>query len=83
VKKYITCQELIAFLGDYIAGELPPAMQLEFERHLAVCSSCVAYIASYRETIRLARAAANAPQLRVEDAPEDLVRAILATVSLD
>jgi anti-sigma factor RsiW len=78
---YITCRELITFLGDYLAGELPAAQNHEFERHLAVCPSCRAYIASYQETIRMARAAMTAPELRVEDVPEDLVKAILATVS--
>ena len=78
MKPYITCEELIAFLGDYIAGELPPGKQEDFERHLAVCASCVAYIASYRETIRLAREAAGAPELRVADVPDELIAAILA-----
>ena len=78
MKPYITCEELIAFLGDYLAGELPSEKNAEFERHLAVCASCVAYIASYRETIRLARAAATAPELRVAEAPEELIAAILA-----
>ena len=75
----MTCKEILEFLGDYIAGELPPEQVALFERHLEICSSCRAYLASYRETIRLARAAATAPELRVEDVPEDLVKAILAS----
>jgi anti-sigma factor RsiW len=77
---YITCEELVTFLADYLAGELPPARTHEFERHLAVCDSCVQYIATYEESIRMAKAAMNAPELRVEDVPEDLVRAILSAV---
>jgi anti-sigma factor RsiW len=77
---YITCRELITFLGDYLAGELPPAKNKEFERHLAVCDSCVQYIATYQETIRMATAAMTATELRVEDVPEDLVTAILASI---
>lgn len=76
----ITCKELIAFLADYLEGELPPERNREFERHLAVCDSCVQYIATYEESIRMARAAMTAPELRVEDVPEDLVRAILSTL---
>ena len=77
---YITCRELITFLGDYLAGELPPEKNHEFQRHLAVCASCRAYIATYQETIRMARAAMTAPELRIEDVPEDLIKAILASV---
>jgi len=78
---YITCRELITFLGDYLAGELPPAKNHEFERHLAVCDSCVQYIATYQETIRMAKSAMTAPELRIEGVPEDLVKAILAVTA--
>ena len=61
-------------------GELPPARNHEFERHLSVCPSCVQYIATYQETILMARLAMIAPELRVSDVPEDLVQAILASI---
>ena len=77
---YITCQELITFLADYLDGELSPARNAEFERHLSVCDSCVQYIVTYREAIRMARSAVLAPELRVADLPEDLVTAILASI---
>lgn len=74
----IDCQELITFLAGYVDDALPADRRAEFERHLAVCVSCQAYLASYRETIRLARAAAIAPELRIEDVPDEMVSAILA-----
>ena len=77
---YITCRELITFLADYLGGELPPERNHEFERHLAVCASCRAYITTYQETIRMAKTAMTAPELRIEDVPEDLVKAILASI---
>jgi anti-sigma factor RsiW len=77
---YITCQELITFLADYLAGQLPPAKNAEFARHLALCVSCVQYIATYEQTIRMAKSAMTAPELRIEEVPEDLVTAILASV---
>ena len=77
---YITCREVITFLADYLAGELSPAQNHEFKRHLAVCPSCRAYIATYQETIRMARTAMIAPEMQVEDVPEDLIKAILASV---
>ena len=76
---YITCNELITFLGDYIAGELPPPRRTEFERHLSVCPSCVHYLDSYRETIRLAHGTAIAPS--VEDVPPELLAVLLSTVA--
>ena len=72
----MTCHEVIAFLGDYLAHELPPEKVSDFELHLSVCASCRAYIASYEETIRLARGAV----VEVADGPpEELVIAILLT----
>ena len=72
----MNCKELIEFLDDYVAGALAPASLVEFERHLAVCPSCRAYLATYRETITLARGAVEPPS--EEDLPPELVTAILA-----
>lgn len=72
-----TCRELIEFLDDYYAGELAAERVEGFEWHLARCVSCVAYVASYRETIRVAQ---YATAVEIEDIPPDLLTAILATV---
>lgn len=78
-RAFITCREVIDFLWAYLADELPPAKAREFERHLAACPSCVAYLATYRATVELGRGALTAgpenvpPELGVE-----LARAILA-----
>ena len=78
-EEYLTCEEVITFLLDYLTKELTPEEEREFERHLAICPSCVAYLRSYRESVRLGRAAVRdeaggkPPQLAAE-----LVRAILA-----
>jgi anti-sigma factor RsiW len=73
----IVCREVIAFLDDYVAGELAIERREQFDRHLALCDSCIAYLATYRETIRVARAASPA----IEDLPPDLITAILATIA--
>ncbi len=73
-----TCQELIDFLDDYLAGQLSAERTAAFERHLLVCVACVAYVNSYRETIRAAR---HATAIEIEDVPADLLTAILVTVS--
>ncbi len=78
VRPYITCRELITFLGDYLAGELPAEKVHEFERHLAVCASCRAYIATYEEAIRMARAGAEHEE--IPEAPEELIEAVLASL---
>lgn len=77
----VTCEVLIGFLLDYLEGELPAARRRAFEEHLAECDSCVAYLASYRETIRLARAAWEPARRAAEEIPPELARAILAARS--
>ena len=74
----IVCREVIAFLDDYVADALAAEHRREFDRHLVICVSCVAYLASYRETIRLAKAA-HPPE--IEDVPPDVIAAILATIT--
>ncbi len=74
---YITCRELIDFIADYLDDELTPGQKHEFERHLRVCPSCVAYLESYKETIRLGRMA-FAPSDEPAPVPEALVKAIKA-----
>lgn len=78
-----TCREMIEdFLAAYVADELEGDVLDRFERHLALCPSCVAYVESYRRTIDAAKeaiASAEAAEAKVvADPPEDLVRAILA-----
>ena len=73
----LTCQEMTDFLADYLDGSLALAERHVFDKHLADCPECAAYLRSYTETIRLAR------QSREDDAlpaavPDELVRAILA-----
>jgi anti-sigma factor RsiW len=74
---YPTCREVGTFLLAYLSGELPPAEHRGFERHLAVCPSCVAYLRTYRTTLTLSRAALGVAE-PAPDAPPELVRAVLA-----
>ncbi|HET8798829.1 MAG TPA: zf-HC2 domain-containing protein [Thermoanaerobaculia bacterium] len=74
------CEELISFLADYLDGLLPAETLASFEKHLEGCRSCRAYLATYRETILMARSATQSPRLDVSDAPEELIKAILAAV---
>jgi anti-sigma factor RsiW len=72
----LTCRELADFLADYFAGELGLDERSVFEKHLAECPDCAAYLRSYAETIRLARDAYTGDPVPA-DVPEELVRAIL------
>lgn len=71
----MSCEELIGFLADYLDGELPPATRRVFEAHLGECAACIEYLRTYRDTIRLGRAACEDDV--ADEAPEALVRAVL------
>jgi anti-sigma factor RsiW len=75
----MNCREFTEFLHDYLFENLPAAERDEFDRHLAECPWCVAYLDSYRKTLQLEQAAFSAPEGAAPpcDAPEELVRAIL------
>jgi predicted anti-sigma-YlaC factor YlaD len=75
----MTCKDFVEFLMDYLEGELPKAQKALFEEHLKVCSSCVAYLSTYQDTVALSKAALGDPEAPVpEEVPEDLVAAVLA-----
>ena len=73
----ITCRELIEHLGAYLDHEVPAQMVEDFERHLALCDSCVAYIATYEKTIRAVRGTAHYDEALLDAAPPELIEAIL------
>ena len=74
----MTCRDVLEYLADYLGGALAPEGVDRFEHHLAGCPSCVAYLESYRETVRLGKDALTEPSLG--EVPEDLVAAILASL---
>lgn len=74
----MTCREFIAFLDEYLSASLSARQRARFERHLAGCQDCTAYLMSYQHTIALGKVAF--PQLDDPvpgDVPEKLIRAIL------
>ncbi len=75
----MTCLEFVEFLMAYLEQELGAAEREEFERHLNLCADCVNYLATYKETVRLGKALCDDPDgPPPADAPDELVRAILA-----
>jgi anti-sigma factor RsiW len=75
----MNCREFTEFLHEYLFGDLPAEERAEFEKHLAECPWCVAYLDSYRKTILLGKAAFAEPDAGSPpaDAPEELIQAIL------
>ena len=71
----MNCRECTDFLIDYLNGDLPPAQTRIFEGHLELCPPCVAYLESYRETLKLAQKCCKE---ETEPLPEAIVQAILA-----
>lgn len=77
----MTCQELIQFLDDYYEGNQLPDVRARFEAHLAVCAECRMYLATYRETIGLARAASRTDEDSLQGVPPAMVNAVLKALS--
>jgi anti-sigma factor RsiW len=73
----VTCIELIAFLDAYVDDELDASTRSDFDLHLLVCPSCRVYLASYRETIELVRGAAEREEEFAQEAPAELIEAVL------
>jgi anti-sigma factor RsiW len=77
----MTCREAINdFLSDYLSGALPETQRAVFEEHLAICPSCVAYIETYQESVRLGKGAFAMEDGEEElpgEIPEELIQAIL------
>jgi anti-sigma factor RsiW len=75
----VNCREFTEFLHEYLFGNLSAEERAEFDKHLAECPWCVAYLDSYQKTIQLEQAAFSAPADAPPpaDAPEELIQAIL------
>ncbi|HVM98239.1 MAG TPA: zf-HC2 domain-containing protein [Candidatus Acidoferrales bacterium] len=78
----MTCREVVEFLAEYLAGELPPEQHKAFREHLGGCTDCVTYLKGYEDAIRLGKVALSQSDRAVpDDVPEELVQAILAARS--
>lgn len=71
----MTCRQAIEFIIDYLDRTLPEDELRLFEKHLAICHSCVAYLRTYEITIRMEKLVVQ----ETIEVPEEMVRAILAS----
>ena len=74
----LTCREVLDCLLAYLEGELDADIRFAFDRHLAICASCVAYLHSYERTVELVRSAWSDESPAEEALPAELVEAVLA-----
>jgi anti-sigma factor RsiW len=75
----VNCREFVEFMMNYLDGELEPDSRTVFDQHLEGCSCCVAYMESYKKAIEMGRCACKDEEGPVpDDAPDELIRAIMA-----
>lgn len=74
----ITCREFEEFVLQYLDGELPSKQRNIFEWHMRICRECREYLAAYKRTVEVGKAALGSADESVpDDVPEDLIRAVL------
>ncbi len=70
-KRDLACQQAVELVTDYLEGALDRRARRRFERHLANCPNCTAYLEQIRSTIALA--GTLAPEDLSPEARADLV----------
>ena len=51
--KPIPCREMVELVTDYLEGALSRRERRRFERHIAGCDGCTAYLDQMRQTLRV------------------------------
>ena len=72
--KSVVCMSGVELLMEYLEGALTPDVRAAIEAHVAGCSRCEAFIASYREMPRIVRDATRM------EMPADLEASLLAAL---
>jgi len=57
----MSCKELVELVTEYLEGSLSWRQRRRFEKHIALCHGCTAYVEQFRVTLR------TLGRLRVED----------------
>jgi anti-sigma factor RsiW len=74
---FLTCQETIDYLSDYVEGRLPAGEAARLDEHMAACPECVRYLDTFRATLQACRAL-RTPAGGLPPLPDKLVQGILA-----
>jgi anti-sigma factor RsiW len=67
----LSCQELVELVTDYLEDALPAPERARFDRHIAGCEHCTAYLEQMRTTIALTG------RLRAEELAPEAVEPLL------
>lgn len=62
-----TCQRVTDLIIDYLTEALEPAMRAAFAVHLHNCPDCIAFLQTYKQTVRVTRT------LRYENIPAEML----------
>lgn len=57
----VSCEELVMLTTEYFDGALEAPERLRFERHLAICPPCRAFLSQMRRTLVLAGSMPSEP----------------------
>ena len=75
----LTCRDVEHFMLEYLEGRLGWSTRVLFRMHLWMCDECVAYIAKYKATVALGKAAFDDLDADAStEVPEDLIQAIVS-----
>ena len=66
------CRDIVGFLADYLDGGLDPATTRRLQAHLEGCAPCVAFLNTYKGTVKAVR------QLKEADIPTELKDRLLS-----
>jgi len=72
----VNCREALDLLDDTLDGTLQARAGWRLKLHLWICGHCRRYLASYKTTVRLERAAFDEPAEAEPKVPEELVAEI-------
>src|SRR5512145_749514 len=61
----MNCKELVYLLGDYIDGTMEESLRKELDLHIAMCDSCMNFLATYDRTRIACR------QVKLAEIPEE------------
>ena len=60
-----TCKDEVGIIADYLAGALKPPVVAAFERHLAQCPDCMAFLKTYNKTLQATKSFLRIPLLKM------------------
>ena len=71
----IECRQIAELLTDYVEGRLPPATRELIDWHIDGCGPCVAFVNTFRSTVKAVRTLAEAPPV-----PPELKQRLIAVL---